>query len=116
MRMSETLVCGTYPSEASLEYALCHLRNVGFLDANFMVLLPEDSFNGGKATARTGGVLSLQAIRSGGFLLWIQCESAGQALVARKILECTEANAVSSSSEAQMLSETDPTTSFRNLA
>ena len=108
MRTSGMLVCGTYSNEAALEYAMCHLRNVGFLDANFTVLLPENSFNNAsKVTTLTGGVLSFQAIRNNGFLLWIQCESAGQAQVARKILECTEASAVSSSSETQMASETD---------
>ena len=107
MRTSGMLVCGTYSNEAALEYAMCHLRNVGFLDANFTVLLPENSFNNASKVTTLTGVLSFQAIRNDGFLLWIQCESAGQALVARKILECTEANAVSSSSEAQMASETD---------
>lgn len=118
MRMSGTLVCGAYSNEAALEYALCHLRNVGFLDANFTVLLPEDGANNpSKAiTALTGGLPSCQAIRSGGFFLWIQCDSAGQALVARKILESTEADAVSSSSETQTAPQTDPPTKFRNLA
>lgn len=118
MRMSETLVCGTYSNEAALEYALCHLRNVGFLDANFTVLLPEESFNNTSkvVTKLTRGPSSCHAIRSGGFLLWIQCDSAGQALVAKKILEGTEAEAVSSSSETQLASETDSSTRFRNLA
>lgn len=117
MRKNGTLVCGTYSNEATLEYALCHLRNVGFLDANFTVLFPEDSFNNiSKVITLNGGILSFQAIRSGGILLWIQCESAGQALVAKKILECTEADAVSSSSEAQVAPQADQSTSFRNLA
>lgn len=106
--MSETkgLVCGLYHNPATLEYALCHLRNVGFLDANFSVLFPGTSQRIQAQEAEKGlspNILELLAqtiVSPSEILLSVQCESSGQAVVAKKILECTEADSVVSSLES----------------
>jgi hypothetical protein len=104
--MSETkaLVCGLYHNPATLEYALCHLRNVGFLDANFSVLFPDRSQQLQAQEEEKG--LSQNIFESlaqtvvSEILLSVRCESSGQAVVAKKILECTEADSVVSSLES----------------
>lgn len=106
-RMSESraLVCGLYRNEATVEYALCHLRNVGFLDQNFSVIFPAASSDDIQASKK-GPVEGLRktddifrTVWTQEILLSVQCESAGQAVIARKILQCTDADTVVSSSE-----------------
>ena len=101
MSDSEAVVCGLYRNEATLDYAICHLRNVGFLDENFSVVFP--------ACGRDpmAEMLTCPALAGGeritpwnqDILLSIRCESSGQAAIAEKILECTDADTVVSSAE-----------------
>ncbi len=119
----ETSVCGTYRNQVALEYAMCHLRNIGFLDANFTVVFPEGPFDNFRKPEMLGltweraveaaeehglvdGNLDLfnRAIQNGKILLSVQCQGTGQALIATKILEGTEADDVSSSTEPHMRS------------
>ncbi|HVB56532.1 MAG TPA: hypothetical protein VNE63_08895 [Candidatus Acidoferrales bacterium] len=136
MAEKETSVCGTYRNQAALEYAMYHLRNVGFLDANFTVVFPEGPFNDFRGsgspgitsrriaeTAEEGGFsdenldLLDRAIQNGRILLSVQCEGTGQALIATKILDGTEADGVSSSTKSQPPSPSIyRSISFKNVA
>lgn len=103
MTESKALVCGLYRNEATVEFALCHLRNVGFLDQNFSVIFPAASQTDleiGKQNPLGGNADDLfRTVWTQEILLSVQCESAGQAVIARKILQCTDADTVVSSSE-----------------
>lgn len=105
MSDSKALVCGLYRNEATVEYALCHLRNVGFLDQNFSVIFPAASSEDVEV-GKTGPLGRLnntsdvcRTVWTQEILLSVQCESAGQAVIARKILQCTDADTVVSSTE-----------------
>jgi hypothetical protein len=103
MTESKALVCGLYRNEATVEFALCHLRNVGFLDQNFSVIFPaanQTDLEIGKQSPLGGNADDLfRTVWTQEILLSVQCESAGQAVIARKILQCTDADTVVSSSE-----------------
>jgi hypothetical protein len=105
MSESKALVCGLYRNEATVEYALCHLRNVGFLDQNFSVIFPAtgpDDIELGKngPLGKMGSTPDIcRTVWTQEILLSVQCESAGQAVIARKILQCTDADTVVSSTE-----------------
>jgi hypothetical protein len=107
MSDSRALVCGLYRNEATVEYALCHLRNVGFLDQNFSVIFPSTSSQDievGKKSGPLGKLITdtsdiCRTVWTQEILLSVRCESAGQAVIARKILQCTDADTVVSSSE-----------------
>jgi hypothetical protein len=103
MTESRALVCGLYRNEATVEYALCHLRNVGFLDQNFSVIFPTasqpDLEIGKQAVTNSKADDLFRTVWTQEILLSVQCESAGQAVIARKILQCTDADTVVSSSE-----------------
>jgi hypothetical protein len=105
MSEAKALVCGLYRNEATVEYALCHLRNVGFLDHNFSVIFPAASSedieigkNGPLEKLNNSHDIS-RTVWTQEILLSVQCESAGQAVIARKILQCTDADTVVSSSD-----------------
>jgi hypothetical protein len=100
--MSEALVCGLYRTETALEYAICHLRNVGFLDQNFSVIFPSSDSaekSGLKALRAKGGDEALSKLLENEIVLSVRCESGGQAAIAKKILECTNADTVVSSGD-----------------
>lgn len=103
MPESKAFVCGLFRNEATVEYALCHLRNVGFLDQNFSVIFPTASqpdLEIGKQSSVAGKAEDLfRTVWTQEILLSVQCETAGQAVIARKILQCTDADTVVSSSE-----------------
>lgn len=117
MPESEALVFGLYRSEASLEYAICHLRNVGFLEANFSVVFPPPQADFMQASERLAilSAKSADALSDQNILLSVRCESSGQAVIAKKILECTEADSVLTSAE-QRGSIQLRTEKFSNLA
>jgi hypothetical protein len=101
MSDSEAVVCGLYRNAATLDYAICHLRNVGFLDENFSVVFPSgsrDPIADGPPGAADSGA-ELVALWNQDILLSIRCQSSGQAAIAEKILECTDADTVVSSAE-----------------
>ena len=88
MSDSKALVCGLYRNEATVEYALCHLRNVGFLDQNFSVIFPaagsddiEVGKNGPLGKLSNANEIS-RTVWTQEILLSVQCESAGQAVIA----------------------------------
>lgn len=103
MPESKALVCGLFRNEATVEYALCHLRNVGFLDQNFSIIFPtatQPDLDIGRQTPGNGRAEDLfRTVWTQEILLSVRCESAGQAVIARKILQCTDADTVVSSSE-----------------
>jgi hypothetical protein len=95
--MGESLVFGLYRDEASLDYAICHLRNVGFLNGNFSVVFPPpggNSYSDKPETFSNWSEEMIGAYCQHDILLSVRCESSGQAVIARKILECTEADTV----------------------
>lgn len=111
MDESRAFVCGLYRNEATLKYAICHLRNVGFLDRNFSVIFPATDPN---VTVRTSGLPGgrddaglLRTIWTQEILLSVQCESSGQAVIARKILQCTDADTVVSPRDGNIEFPTD---------
>jgi hypothetical protein len=104
MTESRAVVCGLYRNEAALEYAICHLRNVGFLDQNFSVIFPATNrdlriesplYSGSPDDAED----LFRTVWTQEILLSVQCESSGQAVIARKILQSTDADTVVSSGE-----------------
>ena len=116
MSDSEAMVCGLYRNEATLDYAICHLRNVGFLDENFSVVFPAGSRD-------PMAEMLIRPVLAGGermtlwnqdILLSIRCESSGQAAIAEKILECTDADTVVSSAKESGVAFS--TCRFNNLA
>ena len=108
---SKAFVCGLYRNEATLEYAICHLRNVGFLDQNFSVIFPPSDQNVTVGSSGLPGAWDdsgmVPTIWTQEILLSVQCESSGQAVIARKILQCTDADSVVSSGDAGIVFLTD---------
>lgn len=106
MAESKAFVCGLYRNEATLEYAICHLRNVGFLDQNFSVIFPPTDQNVTVRSSSLPGAWDdsglVRTIWTQEILLSVQCESSGQAVIARKILQCTDADTVVSSGDGGM--------------
>lgn len=115
---AEGLVFGLYKSEASVEYAMCHLRNVGFLDGNFSIVFPSPQIDSPTMTGDGFSEWSEEMIRTfceKDILLSVRCETSGQAAIARKILECTEADSVLCSGEQNSRIQF-PTGKFSSLA
>jgi hypothetical protein len=105
MTDSRAVVCGLYRNEATLEYAICHLRNVGFLDQNFSVIFPASNrdvrIESPLCSGSPGDAENLfRTVWTQEILLSVQCESSGQAVIARKILQSTDADTVVSSGES----------------
>lgn len=111
MDESKAFVCGLYRSEATLECAICHLRNVGFLDQNFSVIFPPADQNVTVRSSSLPGAWDdtglLRTIWTQEILLSVQCESSGQAVIARKILQGTDADTVVSSGDGNIEFPTD---------
>jgi hypothetical protein len=97
MGESEALVFGLHRNEERLEYAICHLRNVGFLGANFSVFSPlpqRDPQGNLQECISDWSEVMIGTFCEKDILLSVRCESSGQAVIARKILECTEADTI----------------------
>jgi hypothetical protein len=76
---------------------------VGFLDQNFSVIFPTanqaDLEIGERSPAGRKADDLFRTVWTQEILLSVECESSGQAVIARKILQCTDADTVVSSSE-----------------